>query len=157
MLFEKGFCRGAVGEIETLRYATGVAQRDAKGFRLGRQRVLRGDRLAAGAKRLVGGELVVIVPAGDLRPGERQILAAADLKRQFQLRIRKMAKLLGREREAEWRAWRAVAAVVEHTIASTQHAAAKRQRLRVSVSASGANQLPVWIARSCRGRMSRHR
>ncbi len=43
--------------------------------------MLRGYRLAAGAKRLVREQMVILAPAGDIAPTERGILAAADLKR----------------------------------------------------------------------------
>ena len=71
ILLEEGFCRGAVCEIEALGDAAGIAQRRAQRFRILRRACLRCDRLAAGAKRPVGGEMIVVVPACDIGPGHR--------------------------------------------------------------------------------------
>src|SRR5258707_15189519 len=54
--------------------------------------MLRRDRLAARAKRIVGREMVVFAPARDIGPGDRSILTAADLERQGKTRIWEMAR-----------------------------------------------------------------
>src|SRR5882762_2268637 len=46
--------------------------------------MLRSDRLAAGAKRIVRQEMIVLAPARDIGPADRSILTAADLKRRGQ-------------------------------------------------------------------------
>ena len=87
MLLEESFCLRAVGQFEAFGDLAGIAQRGAERLRIGRRRSLRRYRPAADAKRLVGGEMIVLAPAGDLGPGDRRILAAVDLKRQFELWI----------------------------------------------------------------------
>src|ERR1700710_1269485 len=87
MLLEESFCLQAVGQFLTSRYAAGIAQRGTQRLGLRRRFGLRCYRLAAVAKGLVGSEMIVLAPARDVGPGDRHILRAGDLKRQFQLRI----------------------------------------------------------------------
>ena len=90
-LFEEGSRLGAIGNIESFGRAAGIAQRNAQGLVVGGQVSLRGDRPAAHAKCLVGLQVVVLAPARDIGPCDRNILAAADLKRPGETRIWDMA------------------------------------------------------------------
>src|SRR5713226_4665185 len=54
--------------------------------------MLRRDRLATGAKRLVSPEMIVLAPARDIGPGDRSILTAGNLKRPGQTRIWQMPR-----------------------------------------------------------------
>ena len=87
IFFEEGARPGAVGNLGRARRAARFAQCHAERPRIRRRVVLRRDRLAACAKGLVGGELVVIVPAGNVGPGQREILAAGYFGRQIEFRI----------------------------------------------------------------------
>src|SRR5205085_12112577 len=87
MLLEESFCLRLFGQFQAFRDLAGIAQRGAERLRIGRRRSLRRYRPTADAKRLVGGEMIVLVPARDLGPGHRRILAAVDLKRELKLRI----------------------------------------------------------------------
>ena len=160
ILLEERLRAGAVGQFEAFGDAAGFAQRRAQRLRLGRRRGLGGDRLAAGAKRLVGGEMIVVVPAGDIRPGQRRILAAADLQRPFEVRIWQGAR--GRltrmcVTDATWRGrkrtQRYAAATATAITANAQPCKAARvsERFRCQPASSSDRE------RSCRGRMSRHR
>src|SRR6185437_10357790 len=75
VLFEEGPRPSAIGNFGRARGAARLAQRGAQRPGIRRRVALRGDRLAACAKGLVGGELVVIVPAGNIGPGEGKVLA----------------------------------------------------------------------------------
>ncbi len=103
ILLEEGARLGAVGNLGRPRDATGIAQGRAERARIRRhrRRILRRDRLAAGAKGLEGGEMIVLAPAGNVGPGERKILAAVDRERQLELRIGKRALVDDRRLEAK--------------------------------------------------------
>src|SRR5262245_32822610 len=100
MLFEESFCLQAVRQFQASRDVAGLAQRGAERLRIGRRRSLRRYRPAAHSKCLVGGEMIVLAPARDLGPGDRRVLAARNLKREFKLWIwqvtdgRRMRRLL---------------------------------------------------------------
>src|SRR6266403_5740947 len=87
MLLEEGSRLDAIGNVESLGRAARIAQRNAQGLVVGGQVSLRGDRPAAYAKRLVGLQVVVLAPARDIGPCDRNILAAADFKRPGEARI----------------------------------------------------------------------
>src|SRR5207253_11202034 len=93
MLLEEGACLGAVGNLRSPRRAAGLAQRNPQRLCSGRQRVFRSDRPAACAKRPVSREMIVVAPAGDVGPGERDILAVADLERKGETRIGNRARI----------------------------------------------------------------
>src|SRR5438132_2033501 len=100
MPLEESFRLQSVGQFKAPRDVAGIAQRGAERLRIGRRRSLRRYRPAAHSKRLVGGEMIVLAPARDRGPGDRRILAAVDLKREFKLWVwqmtdgRRMRKLL---------------------------------------------------------------
>src|SRR5439155_7773913 len=58
-----------------------------------RKFVFRGGRFAAFAKCPVNGEMIVIEQAGDIDPGQRNILAVADLERKGNTWIRNRARI----------------------------------------------------------------
>ena len=160
VLLEEGFCGGAVGEFETLGDTAGIAQRRSQRFRIGRCAGLRRDRLAADPKRLVGDQMVVIAPAGDFRPGHRRILAAIDLKRQFELRIRQWP--FGRRLEVRlWLRTRMTRqGVIPWSHRQRERDHAKREPCKGLRFSSRFRCQPASSSdrvRSCRGRMSRHR
>src|SRR5258708_21927744 len=81
MFLEKSLGPGAVGNVERSRLPAGSAQRRAQGSGIGGRRSFRGYRLAACTKRLIGLQMIVLAPACDVGPRDRDILAAADLER----------------------------------------------------------------------------
>ena len=87
MLLEEGPGPGPVVDIESSGGPAGIAQRGTQRLRFGGRLALRRYRPAAGAKRLVGEQMIVLAPARDIGPRHRCILAAADFKRPGELRI----------------------------------------------------------------------
>src|SRR6185312_10077547 len=87
ILLEEGARPDAIGNPARTGDAAGLAERGAQRPGIRRRTMLGRDRPAARAKCLVGGELIVLVPAGYIGPAKLEILAAADLKRELELRI----------------------------------------------------------------------
>ena len=127
--------------------------------------LLRRDRLAAGAKRLVSREMIVLAPAGDIGPGDRRILAAGDLQRQFKRRDKADA-------DGRWRGSGAIAgdangaranARTSWQPATTRQRSSQRQPRQALEAARVSWRFRCQPASSsdrvrwCRGRMSRHR
>src|SRR5258708_14754145 len=155
MLFEERLRLGAVGKFEPFGDPAGIAQRDAKRLRIGWSHGLGGDRFAAHAKRMVGGKMIIVFPARDIGPGQRRVLAAADLQRPFEVRVwqgtrgwlSRMTEMTCRKRTQ----WHQQQYDSDHSKRKPCKVARFSERCQCQPASNSDRE------RSCRGRMSRHR
>src|SRR5215472_8199756 len=96
MRFEEDPRRGGIGNIRRTRKAAWIAQRISQGLVVGRSKILGYYRLAAGAKGLVGREVIVHAPAWNVGETKWNILAASDLQGQVETRVGQMPDGLSR-------------------------------------------------------------
>src|SRR4029077_17909079 len=87
MLFEKTARSGAVGNFERPCGTAGFTQRRAQRFGFDGSFLLPDNRDATRAKRPERLQMIIRSPAGDVAPGDRRVLAAADLERPLKARI----------------------------------------------------------------------
>ena len=158
MLLEESFRLQAIRQFQASRDVAGIAQRSAERLRIGRRHSLRRYRPAAHSKRVVGGEMIVLVPARDLGPGDRRILAAGNLKREFKRWIRQMTD--GRRMRGLLRTRITCRKGIHRGQRTRQsdhakHEPRKASRLRPRFQCQPASSSDRES--SCRGRMSRHR
>jgi hypothetical protein len=163
MFFEERPRLASIGNIESFGRAAGLAQRCAQCLGIDERILLLGDGSATDAKSLVGQEVIVLIPACDIGPRDRRILAAADLNRPLEARIgegtrvrKVLTRVVGGSRvmrstrgiDGEW-SQRHSDQTKRGGVSSDPTRVSERFRCQPASSSDR--------VRPCRGRMSKHR